>query len=676
MGSTQIEKNVVWADQDINNKENTAYQNQLKSYKYLKVVCFENVEGLMNYIKGIQFEETIIIISGGLYSEFLESFKKNIKNFFIIPQIIIFTWEERKEELKNKYKDIDTTNSFYHLDGIHTDFESVKKLIIKSYQKRDIEEEYQLTFECIDCKEKLVLPTCYKALIDFPQNKNIEKFNEHIFIKYAKNENINNLFKSIKSIPDIPIELLSRLYARLYTIDSDFYKDLNRDLKDNKKENYLSYIKVLYEGVKLKALPLFNQDNLLYRGSKIANIEIKSLKEYISKKIEGLPGAIVFSESFLSFSKIRRKAEEFLEEKKNDNEYTKVLYIIEKDDNIDYSLSTHADIEDFSKYPEEREVLFFPFSSFEIKEIIDSEFEKETLYIIKLLYLGKYLKEIEDVDEDEDVPDTKFKQELEVKGIIAKEKMEKTKEIIERYKEYEDFINNKEDRSNYITIIYKIEDKNEIKIFGDKFVKHNKLICKILFENREYDLTENFNIFNQDINVRLKGRLNIKLTNIKSITDMSYMFYKCSSLLSLPDIFKWDTEKITNMSNIFCECYSLNVPSISKWNTSNVTDMSGIFQKCINLYNLPDISNWNTSKVVDMNFMFDRCSNLLSLPDISKWDTSNVTKMDFMFYECKSLHKLPNISVWNIDKVISMKGIFERCSKGLEIPIKFSKFNK
>ena len=48
---------------------------------------------------------------------------------------------------------------------------------------------------------------------------------------------------------------------------------------------------------------------------------------------------------------------------------SKVLYILEKDDNIDYILSTHSDIEKISFYPNEKEVLFYPFSSFEIKDI-------------------------------------------------------------------------------------------------------------------------------------------------------------------------------------------------------------------------------------------------------------------------------------------------------------------
>ena len=51
-----------------------------------------------------------------------------------------------------------------------------------------------------------------------------------------------------------------------YIIKSKFYHDINTDLRDNKKENYMSYIKILYEDIKLKSLQLASND-ILYRGS-------------------------------------------------------------------------------------------------------------------------------------------------------------------------------------------------------------------------------------------------------------------------------------------------------------------------------------------------------------------------------------------------------------------------
>ena len=130
------------------------------------------------------------------------------------------------------------------------------------------------------------------------------------------------------------------------------------------------------------------------------------------------------------------------------------------------------------------------------------------------------------------------------------------------------------------------------------------------------------------------------------VTDMSYMFYGCSSLSSLPDISKWNTNNVTNLSWMFYGCSSLSyLPDISKWNTNNVNNMSGMFNGCSSLSSLPDISKWNTNNVTDMNDMFDGCSLLSSIFDFSK------------IYETKSLLSLPENSKINI-KTITGKTIF------------------
>ena len=46
--------------------------------------------------------------------------------------------------------------------------------------------------------------------------------------------------------------------------------------------------------------------------------------------------------------------------------------------------------------------------------------------------------------------------------------------------------------------------------------------------------------------------------------------------------------------------------------------MSEIFNKCISLISLPDISKWNTQNVVNMIGMFYGCYSLIPIPDISK----------------------------------------------------------
>ena len=59
---------------------------------------------------------------------------------------------------------------------------------------------------------------------------------------------------------------------------------------------------------------------------------------------------------------------------------------------------------------------------------------------------------------------------------------------------------------------------------------------------------------------------------------MGYMFYRCYSLVSLPDISKWNISKVTHMDCMLCECESLaSTPDILKWNNSNLLFYHGHF---------------------------------------------------------------------------------------------------
>ena len=63
----------------------------------------------------------------------------------------------------------------------------------------------------------------------------------------------------------------------------------------------------------------------------------------------------------------------------------------------------------------------------------------------------------------------------------------------------------------------------------------------------------------------------------------------------------------------------------------------GMFNNCSSLSSLPDISKWNTNNVTDMSYLFYNCSLLSSLPDISKWNTNNVIDMNCLFFNCSLL---------------------------------------
>ena len=455
------------------------------------------------------------------------------------PKIIIFTSNEKKFlEYNKEYKNID--NKFYNIGGIATIIEEIEDFLFNNKtQKNDsifltqsldqlpsktentpskdtIEEkainksdEVELIFEYIDKKEKLILPLLFKPLIDNVSNDNIEKYTNFLYETYSEEyDEIKDLLEQIKPIKNIPIEILSKYYARLFTHYCNFHKDVNKDLRLNIKERHLPFIKTLYKGVKLKSLPLA-KDTKLYRGSIISGKEIKNIKNHLAKKIKGLPGSMVFSKSFLSFSKDENEAKKFWNNTDCYKNFFKVMFILEKDDNLGYNLTTHGDIEKISFYPKEKEVLFFPFSSFEIKDLNMINIGKEKRYEIKLFYLGKYLKEIEKdkniIINGKAIPDSKFKTHLTGLGLIEKEKIEKlnTKTLFDSYTIFKEEI--KSIKNVEIKITHKdIKQEDPVK---EKVVPDNN----VNMMNKKIDMIPNNSLNN--INMNMMNPMNMNMMN-------------------------------------------------------------------------------------------------------------------------------------------------------------------
>ncbi len=67
------------------------------------------------------------------------------------------------------------------------------------------------------------------------------------------------------------------------------------------------------------------------------------------------------------------------------------------------------------------------------------------------------------------------------------------------------------------------------------------------------------------------------------------MFYNCKSLISLPDISKWNTDQ-KRIGDIFNECISLSyLPDLKNWKFSSVKFESNTFEGCFSLLNLPNL---------------------------------------------------------------------------------------
>ena len=235
---------------------------------------------------------------------------------------------------------------------------------------------------------------------------------------------------------------------------------------------------------------------------------------------------------------------------------------------------------------------------------------------------------------------------------------DKISDILDLYKDM-----NKD--QNIMTIIYNINKDNKIKLFDNYFVNKNKNNCYLIIDNIEQELTDYIKIKTKE-----QKKLEIKLFETHTITSMFCIFYKCTSLSSLPDISKWDTKNVTNMNKMFSLCSSLVNLNLSNFNTKNVTNMSKMFSECESLTNL-NLSNFNTENVTDMGWMFNECKSLANL-NLSNFNTENVTNMSYMFHECKSLTNV-NLSNFNTQNVTNMSNMFGYCISLLNIDL--SNFN-
>ncbi len=160
--------------------------------------------------------------------------------------------------------------------------------------------------------------------------------------------------------------------------------------------------------------------------------------------------------------------------------------------------------------------------------------------------------------------------------------------------------------------------------------------------------------------VNLTSIEGIEYLNTSQVTDMHNMFYNCYHLQTT-DFSGFDTRKVKDMSNMFYNCGSLKSLDISNFNTSEVTNMRNMFYHCIGLTSL-DLSHFNTSKVSIMISMFQLCSNLLSV-NLSGWDTRNVGSMDHMFEKCISLKTLDLSGFDTREKTCAMDDMFNTCKE-------------
>ena len=120
-------------------------------------------------------------------------------------------------------------------------------------------------------------------------------------------------------------------------------------------------------------------------------------------------------------------------------------------------------------------------------------------------------------------------------------------------------------------------------------------------------------------------------------------FKDFSNVTSITGLRNLNTANVTDMSGMFYNCSSLVYVDASTWNTANVTDMSEMFYNCSSLLKMEKgttanywYQNFNTSKVESMSYMFAGCTKLTRV-GLDNFSSDALTSTAYMFSGCTAL---------------------------------------
>ena len=123
--------------------------------------------------------------------------------------------------------------------------------------------------------------------------------------------------------------------------------------------------------------------------------------------------------------------------------------------------------------------------------------------------------------------------------------------------------------------------------------------------------------------------IDISGLNTSKVTSMVNMFYGCSSLVSLPIGFtSLNTNLAREISNLFYNCSSLLEIDLSNMSFPAATSFASVFFGCKNARKI--LLPTNSNKTTNISNMFTGCDNLKEI-DWSRFDTSKVTVMSSLF---------------------------------------------
>ncbi|MCQ2815819.1 MAG: hypothetical protein MJ252_00995 [archaeon] len=416
--STKI---VVWIDAHVDSPHNKkTIENIKKQIPNVIVETAKTVQEGKDHLKNYALRLIYVIVSGSLCEEYMDNYEQNLRELYIITANIIYCGNKTNHDYKKFAYD-----KFFNPGGIVVQEKDIIDFIksgIIQYQEVDQEKDhfgnhalvrdYGFSFNEVKGLPQLAKPCMLGKFLTNEQitEDTYKKFLEQIN-KYGHPQ-LNYYSKPNGTVNvKIPYYLNSNFWLKMYSLQTPFYLDVNKDLTHQGGKTDLSlydpFIFSMYLGLKEGYLQSYNRD--IFRGTLMSEEELeglkqkfKKMKETDKKNTDDISVALCTANSFLSFSKKENIADDFLSRNKGKIPKDKkgknlklVKFKIEglKNKSSSYFISNVV-IGELSQYSREEEVLVLPFSCFEIVDIQPDKIGMDQCDITKITL--KYLDDLEE----------------------------------------------------------------------------------------------------------------------------------------------------------------------------------------------------------------------------------------------------------------------------------------
>ena len=329
MSNSQLLNNdkdtILWLDQNVYNEENkNTYEKYLPKFKDFNFFCFTSVDKLIKYIGNnlnyFEFRHFYVIVSGRLAENFFNSYLIIAEKYNVIADTIVYCYNQKYHETKPYFMD-----KFLNPGGITIDFENVVNYILKDEcDWKNNEKNYQEyipekkgfgdVFINIDTSNEyeLALPILITRTINCSliEKDEITNFQNLLISRYCKSYSkpIMKLIKpSGNKKMNIPLHFLAKFFIKFYTQEKksknkgqNFYADMNKDLTNDKFDDYHPFIFLIYDCLNKKYLQSYRKK--LYRGGQLSKIEFDKMVSNFNKN--NIKKYFIIQKIFYLFQKI------------------------------------------------------------------------------------------------------------------------------------------------------------------------------------------------------------------------------------------------------------------------------------------------------------------------------------------------------------------------------------